>query len=232
MKEFEQMNKELNFLFNTFNKEFYQGKLETPIITIQTNEGNRKSMGWCTTEKIWKNNESNEYYHEISISAEYLYLGLESIISTLLHEMVHLYCSQFDIKEVSRGGSYHNKRFKEIGEKSGLMIEYSDKVGWSLTSLQESTKELIKQIEVNDVFNLTRIYHKPVTVYKTNQDEVSFIDTNNDTNEITPEVTPVPKKKSNSKKYVCPKCNVIVRATKEVSIICGICNSKFVTDAS
>ena len=231
MKEFEQMNKELNFLFNTFNKEFYQGKLETPIITIQTNEGNRKSMGWCTTEKIWKNNESNEYYHEISISAEYLYLGLESIISTLLHEMVHLYFSQFDIKEVSRGGSYHNKRFKEIGEKSGLMIEYSDKVGWSLTSLQESTKELIKQIEANDVFNLTRIYHKPINYNSnksnTNQDEEGF----DNTNEITLEVTPVPKKKSNSKRYECPKCNIIIRATKEVNIICGICDSKFVTDA-
>lgn len=29
----------------------------------------------------------------------------------MIHEMVHLYCRENGIKEVSRGGKYHNVRF-------------------------------------------------------------------------------------------------------------------------
>ena len=36
------------------------------------------------------------------------------------------------------------------------------------------------------------------------------------------------KAKSSSRKYVCPNCGCIIRATKEVHIICGECEVEFV----
>lgn len=49
------------------------------------------------------------------------------------HEMVHLYCREHGIKEVSRGGSYHNKRFKEIAEAHGLTCVQCGRHGWNTT---------------------------------------------------------------------------------------------------
>ena len=34
-------------------------------------------------------------------------------------------------------------------------------------------------------------------------------------------------KRGNSRKYVCPKCGNIIRATKAVNVICGDCNISF-----
>lgn len=51
----------------------------------------------------------------------------------MLHEMVHLYCREHGIKEVSRGGSYHNKRFKEIAEAHGLTCVQCGSHGWNTT---------------------------------------------------------------------------------------------------
>lgn len=35
------------------------------------------------------------------------------------------------------------------------------------------------------------------------------------------------KTKSNSRKYVCPKCKTIIRATRAVNVVCGDCNVSF-----
>ena len=38
------------------------------------------------------------------------------------------------------------------------------------------------------------------------------------------------KPKQSMRKYVCPKCGCIIRATKEVNIICGDCKVAFVKE--
>jgi hypothetical protein len=35
--------------------------------------------------------------------------------------------------------------------------------------------------------------------------------------------TSTPPTKSNSRRYFCPQCKAIVRATREVNVICGDC---------
>ena len=39
--------------------------------------------------------------------------------------------------------------------------------------------------------------------------------------------TETTKPKSNSRKYVCPKCKTIIRATRAVNVVCGDCDIPF-----
>ena len=200
---------ELYKAFHSFNKEFYNNELPEPSILIQ-NRGNKKNvMGWCTVKKVWNDSTLNEKKYEIAIISEYLYRGALPTLSTLLHEMVHLHNLENGIKDVSRNGSYHNKKFKEIAEAHGLIIEHDKKIGWSPTKLENNTINFIKKLQLKEeAFTLVRL------------DPTMQQDDELEGGEEEP-------KKTSTRKYVCPGCGVIVRATKEVNIICSDCNQSF-----
>lgn len=199
---------ELYKAFHLFNKQYYNNTLPEPSILIQ-NRGNKKNvLGWCTTKKIWNDVSTNEKKYEIAIISEYLNRGMLPILSTLLHEMVHLYNQINEIKDVTRNGTYHNKNFKEIAENHGLIIERDDRIGWSLTKLQSSTINFIKTTDIKeDVFTLSRL------------DPTQLSDNEDGECENKP--------KSSSRKYICPNCGTIIRASKEVNVLCVDCNIKF-----
>lgn len=191
---------ELDNLFKIFNYKFFDSELMKPVITIQTNGKDRNVLGWCTTRKMWQNTETNQDFYEITICAEYLYRDIIEIASTLLHEMAHLYNLQHDIKDVSRNATYHNKKFKETAEKCGLTVEYDTKYGWTITKPTEETIEFINSLKLDrQEFTLTR---------KT----------------VGAGPAPIEKPKQSFRKYICPVCNVTVRATKDVNIRCGDCD--------
>ena len=119
---------QLEHIFNTLNTDFFDGMLPVPIITVQSQPG---TMGHTSVAKIWKRGEDNTY--ELNIAAEVLDYNIEETLDTMLHEMVHMYCRENGIKECSRGGSYHNKRFKEEAERRGLTCYYTKQYGWNTT---------------------------------------------------------------------------------------------------
>lgn len=200
--------KELRRMFVFFNNYFYDGLLEEPVILIQTNGKHKNTLGWCTSEKIWTDKEKKTRYYEITICSEYLTREIEKIVGTLLHEMVHLHNLQYEIKDTSRSGSYHNKKFKKIAEEKGLIISYSKKIGWSLTELHPSTRLLIEDLKPQkNLFKISRHSHFFDEDGKDDPDEN--------------------KSKSSTRKYICPKCGNIIRATKDVKVICGDCNIEF-----
>ena len=43
---------ELESLFSTFNKAFFEGKLEKPVITVSP-DSTKGVYGWCTGWKAW-----------------------------------------------------------------------------------------------------------------------------------------------------------------------------------
>jgi len=199
---------ELHKAFYNFNRELFNSKLPEPAILIQ-NKGNRKNvLGWCSTKEIWINKKTKDKKYEINLVAEYLDRPLNEVMGTLLHEMVHLYNLVNNIKDTSRAGTYHNKRFKESAETFGLIIEYHEKIGWSLTTLQDSTKDLISSFDLNEeAFSIARI---DFDLLRTDEEGEGGN-----------------KKKTSSRKYICPGCGAIVRATKEINIICGDCRLDF-----
>ena len=111
----------LEKIFRALNRDFFGGELEEPIITIQST---RRAYGHVTVAKIWKRKE--DWRHELNLGAETLNRPIEEVVATMLHEMVHLYNLAHGVQDCSRGGSYHNRKFKATEET----IEYNIRQGW------------------------------------------------------------------------------------------------------
>lgn len=126
--------------FNNINEHYFNNELEKVIITLK--EGSKKNaFSWIECNKNWKQGVNER--HEINISSDYLNRPVNDIIATLMHEMCHLYALQNGIKDTSSANIYHNKKFKEIAEDHGLHIEFSEHIGYSLTSLTDDTKSWV-----------------------------------------------------------------------------------------
>ncbi len=117
---------QLEHIYNALNTDFFDGALPMPIITVQSKPG---TYGHCSVAKVWRRAEEHTY--ELNIAAEVLNYPIEETLDTMLHEMVHLYCRENGIKEVSRGGRYHNGKFKEEAEKRGLTCYQCGSAGWN-----------------------------------------------------------------------------------------------------
>lgn len=177
---------ELKDLFDLFNEKYFENKLSKPVITVSP-DSTKGAYGWCTSWKAWKDGQSE--YYEINICAEYLTRPFEQTAGTMLHEMIHLFDLENGVQDCSRGGTYHNAKFKKATEK----------YGYAKTQLTDESKKLIADFKGKSAFVLSRESGRKVEKKTT-------------------------KSKSSSRKYVCPCCGTIVRATKEVKIICADCN--------
>lgn len=194
---------ELHRAFKLFNEQLFNGELPEPAILVAPRGNKKLTLGWCTVGKVWKNEVTEEERYEINLCAEALNRGIYPVMATLLHEMVHLHNLVFEIKDVSRGGTYHNMKFKKVAEEHGLIIEHAEKIGWSVTKLQGTTMDLIDKAGFDEV------------VFSFGRREM-----------LSDEDKKRKKKKSSVRKYVCPRCGCIIRASKQVKVICGDCYEK------
>lgn len=196
----------LNTLYDRLNADFFNNELIRPVITIQSSP---QAFGHFTLFDAWSIN--GEGIQEINIGAGTLARPIENVISTLLHEMCHQYNFMKNIKDVSRGVTYHNKNFKKTAEDRGLIISRSEKYGWSHT---EPSEMLIEWILLNDLTNIPM-----------NRNEFSgFQLGGNGGGREGGKDRPV--RKGSYRRHVCPVCNLTARTTKEASLICGDCGVK------
>lgn len=186
----------LQAAFNAINRDFYGGELEKVIITVK--EGKKKgAFGWIEVAKNWKQNGKDR--HEINISADYIgERSVEETIITLMHEMVHLYNMQHEIKDTTRAGIYHNKNFKRTAEAHGLDVEQLSGIGWSRTTATPQTSKWIAH----------NIPIRSFGIYKRVADSTGGGKA---------------KTKQSMVKKVCPCCGNIARVTSEYKLICGEC---------
>lgn len=197
-------NKFLEDAFIILNKVYFDCCLPAVVITIQSSP---KAHGYITTQKVWQDKENS--YYEINIGAESLNRPVENIIATLLHEMVHLYCMENNISDTSKNGKYHNKRFKVEAEKRDLEISYGQYIGYSVTAPSDKFVQILKENNL-----LGEIIH-----YRNAKIELT-----NGGSGIGAKGIDGIKRKSSTRKYVCPICGISVRATRDVAIGCLDCN--------
>lgn len=201
----------LEKLFNKINMDFFGNALETPIITIQSTP---RAYGHYSVMPIWTSKETLK--HEINIGAGTLDRPIEQVVSTMLHEAVHYYCGTvLHVQDTSNRGIYHNKIFRREAEAHGLICTRSEKYGWSDTSSQISD-ELIEWILNNNIQEI-----------KLNRNEFPF-PIMGGRGSIGSGSLNKPPVKSNSRKYVCPNCGLIVRATRLVRVSCMDCEQQLV----
>lgn len=194
----------LENLFSILNIRFFDGMLQRPVITVSP--ATRRCYGWCTSWKAWtdkpetgqEEDGNSEGYYEINLCSEYIARPFEETVETLLHEMVHLFNMQEGIQDTSRSGYYHNSYFKEAAEQHGLTVSKTEKYGYSSTALNDEAKIFVQGLNQQKF----ELYRRKKTGGRGSA-------------------------KQNTRKYVCPKCGTIIRATKDVHVICGVCNIAF-----
>ena len=72
---------------------------------------------------------------EVLLAGEALHLAPDAVFEVLLHEAAHGLNAALRIQDSSRGGRYHNVRFKATAEDLGLAVEQARPYGWARTSL-------------------------------------------------------------------------------------------------
>ena len=203
---------QLEKMFRALNQRFFGGELEEPVITLKNTPS---AYGHITCGKVWRAGESARY--EINIGSATLARPIEETTATLLHEMCHEYNLMHGVQDCSRGGAYHNKKFKECAESHGLLIEHHPKYGWTITSPSLELLNFVQQqgwqaIQMNEgLYSLSG--------YGGGKPTGAGAETGSDDQRP-------PKKPSSTRKYICPKCGNSCRATKAINILCMDCNEQ------
>lgn len=96
-----------------------------------------------------------------------------------------------------------DKKHKEEAEKRGLIITSAPLIGYSVT---QPAPELVNLVNDMGWDNKLKLYRNPKR-------------------KSYPDKTKTAKKKSSTRKYICPKCGLSVRATKVVRIACMDCGN-------
>lgn len=210
----------LEKIYRELNADWFGGELEEPIITIQSTP---RAYGHVTCGKVWQskkfeNEEERGQKYELNLGAETLDRPIEETVATMLHEMVHIYNMTHDIKDTSRGTTYHNRRFKEKAESVGLIIEKTPGIGWSVTSPSDDLILYIAEKGWNDIMISRR------------EIQGIFIGTGGLKPKDGADGEKPPKKPSSTRKYVCTCCGNSVRATKNVNIMCMDCDTQMVIE--
>lgn len=201
----------LEKMFRALNGRYFEGRLEEPIITIQSTP---RAYGHVTVGKSWR--KGQEQRHELNLGAGTLDRPIEHVTATLLHEMVHLYNIAVGVQDCSRGGQYHNKKFRDAAASRDLAISFDKSIGWSIT---EPTPELCDFI-----------IEQGWTDIDMARNEWSFAPRGKGTGSTAGGTAAPTGRTSSTRKYVCPCCSQSVRATKTVRVMCMDCNRQMETD--
>ena len=196
----------LEKLYDKLNTDFFDGVLERPVITIKSSS---RSYGHYTLYDAWS--VKGEGYKEINIAAGTLNRPIEYTVCTLLHEMCHQYNNEIiNIQDCSRGGTYHNKHFKQAAEAHGLTVTRTEQYGWSMTTPSD---ELLTWILDNGIQEIKLNRNEPYGIRIVGGSTAASGGT-----DISATVRP-----NHNHRYICPCCHNIARSGKVMRLICGDC---------
>ena len=137
------LNSFLERVSTFINIQFFNNTLKDFVITVYENKG---TYGHLTTWDKWTINKEDK--KEININPILFEQSTEQVITTLFHEMIHLYNLQNGIVDTSRQGRYHNIKFKNACDMFGLECYQDDKFGYAITPcVQEQYKHLFDQFK-------------------------------------------------------------------------------------
>jgi hypothetical protein len=83
----------------------------------------------------WQVTDTNR--PEVLVSGEGLKRGARAVLATLLHEAAHGLANTRGVKDTSRQGRWHNRRFAALAGELGLRVVKDSGTGWSQTSLTD-----------------------------------------------------------------------------------------------
>ncbi len=119
--------------FDHFNKTLFMDALPHVVLTLSREKARRLGYFWC---KAWRDtNDDKQRVDEISLNPGHVRKdNIRKVLSTLVHEMVHLQQEYFGEQKPKRG--YHNKEWSEMMELIGLIPSDTGKEGGKKTGQQ------------------------------------------------------------------------------------------------
>ena len=203
----------LKKIFRLLNEQIFDGELEDVQVVLSNNS---RVYGYYTLNSAtWTGQANGEQFaqHEIGISSQYLASReIFEVVATLTHECCHHLAHLKKVRDVSRNGYWHNKRFKQIAEQHGLIVEQHPKVGYGVTSCSERLLQFCIDNDLQE-FQLNRSsdYYIPVGGSSPSPGGSAATTT----------------RRSSSYKLLCPCCGCTVRATKlGVRLMCISCDEE------
>lgn len=187
----------LNKAYDYFNLVLFEGKLPGCLITMQRKG---RSLGYFCPERFQTRKENEHYVHEIALNpAHFISRSDEDILSTLVHEMAHLWQQE---KGTAPNRPYHNREWSEKMEDLGLIPSNTGEEGGRKTG-----QSMSHYIDESGRF---AGYVK------------SFLEENQAISYQDRPILKANKAKSKNKiKYTCPKCSLNAWGKPNANLICG-----------
>lgn len=199
---------ELQKAYDHFNKALFRGRLPQCLITLQR----KASCYGYFCPKRFVAREGELYADEIAMNPEFFVRSIEEVLSTLVHEMVHLWQAHFG----SPGrGRYHNGEWADQMEALGLQPtdgngkRTGDHMSHTIIEggpFAKACKELMAE-------NYTLGW----------VDIVGVILAGLKSPGAPGEPEPEPPKKAARQKYTCPDCGANAWGKPDLSLLCGSC---------
>jgi SprT-like family len=191
----------LTIAYEWFNRELFDGMLPPCLITMKRHKG---SYGYFSGERFQNTVNREEVTDEIALNpAHFATRTPEQVLSTLAHEMVHLWQHHFGSPPRK---SYHDKEWARKMREIGLIPTATGEVGGKETGQQMAHL-------IDEAGNFKRACQSLLVSHPA----ILYSDRGLEEDKIR-------KKKLASKtKYTCPSCGLNAWAKPAAPLVCGNC---------
>jgi len=208
--------------FDYFNQELFGNHL--PQVILNFSRSGSHTIAFYAPKR-WQQEETRvdqQALDEISLNPKYLGMSMEEIMSSLVHEMVHLW--QFAFGNPSRR-SYHNKEWAMKMKEVGLQ-PYD---GTGKETGQNVSHKIIEDGLFQKVFQTMPESHSlPWRVFIEGDGERGGKKATGEGKQLGKEPTSQPKSKSGKRlKYSCPSCETNIWGKEGLRIGCIDCEEEF-----
>jgi len=192
---------ELQEIFDFFNQKLFEGKLPQCLILLQRSRG---AAGYFLYSS-WENKDGKRV-DEIALNPScFSDRGLKVVLSTLVHEMTHLWQSYFGN---SGKHGWHNKQWAMEMERLGLIPSHTGEKGGNKTGYK-----MTHYILTNGLYDST------FSELQALGGNLSWIEAIGGDKKVY----------SKKIKYTCPKCAMKLWGKSNLSVVCGGCKKSLVS---
>lgn len=199
---------ELQDAYDYYNRALFSDQLPACLITLQRRS--RRTLGYFSHSRFRSLRDGRAVTDEIALNpVHFERRAVSDVLSTLAHEMVHLWQAHFGTPSRSR---YHNKEWAARMESVGLMPSNTGKPGGKRTG-QQMTHYVIAGGR----------FEKATAILLGNGFRLSWADA---LARKPVEVSGDPDGKSGSRiRYTCPNCAANAWGKSGLKLICGDCSA-------
>ena len=192
---------ELQTAYDFFNRKLFKGQLPPCLITMQRKN---RTYGYFSGNR-WAD-RGGAITDEIAMNPVHFKRSIEEVLSTLAHEMAHLW--QHHCGEPSRNG-YHNREWGAKMDEIGLCPSHTGKPGGRRTGQQMS-----HYIVDDGPFAVAcqALLDKGLTITWTDR--------------ASEGQGGQPKARDTRTKYTCPVCKLNAWAKPGIALVCGECEEE------